>query len=505
MLYNRETTQGLFCYTDNCIYNKLLTFRVLIEMILAMRCRSFLLFLCLFSFFLNSCFKDNDDELIPSTTNDINDFIWRGMNIYYLYKSRVPDLANDRFSRNRDYQEFISSFETPEAFFDALTAEVDEFSFLVDDYIALERAFDGITKNNGMEYGLRLFPDGDQKVFGYVRYILPDTDAAQKGVTRGALFTRINGIQLTRSNFRDLLGLDTYTVGFAEFNGTTLVDTEENTELSKTEYTENPVFITKVITSGSKKIGYLMYNSFNDTFEPQLNAAFAELQSEGITDLVLDLRYNGGGNVETAKDLASMITGQFNGDIFSTEEWNERLQQEIKDDNPERLINRFDGEIGNGDGINSLKLTQLYVITTGSSASASELVINGLDPYINVVKVGDTTRGKFQASITLYDSDNFRRQRADPGHTYAMQPLVLKSLNSVGVTNYFDGFSPDVLQEEDVFTLGQLGEENEPLLQAAIQEITGQKSLLPTPAKQTNSVGESDMFELNYQRMFTQL
>ena len=98
-------------------------------------------------------------------------------------------------------------------------------------------------------------------------------------------------------------------------------------------------------------------------------------------------------------------------------------------------------------------------------------MINSLNPYIDVVQVGDDTAGKFQASVTLYDSPDFRRNGANPAHRYAMQPLVLKSLNSVGNTDYFDGLLPDIAQAEDFENLGILGDENEPLLALCLEDI----------------------------------
>lgn len=90
------------------------------------------------------------------------------------------------------------------------------------------------------------------------------------------------------------------------------------------------------------------------------------------------------------------------------------------------------------------------------------MVINGLDPYIKVVQIGETTTGKFQASVTLYDSPNFGRTAANTAHTYAIQPLVLKSVNSVGVSDYILGLDPDYLISEDFENLGQLGDPEEP-------------------------------------------
>ena len=89
---------------------------------------------------LTSCFKDQDDEIIPSSVSEINDFIYRGLNFFYLYKANTPELADDYFETEALYQNFLQSYFTPEACFDYLKApnEIDRFSLLVDDYIELE-------------------------------------------------------------------------------------------------------------------------------------------------------------------------------------------------------------------------------------------------------------------------------------------------------------------------------------------------------------------------------
>ena len=121
-----------------------------------------------------------------------------------------------------------------------------------------------------------------------------------------------------------------------------------------------------------------------------------------------------------------MITGQFYNQVFANEEWNTDRQAEYA--SPKL----FDNQIFTGEAINSLNLTKAYVLTTKRSASASELVINGLNPYIDMTQVGDTTTGKYQASFLLYDAPapNFSKSQANPGHTYAM--LALEVLNTNG-------------------------------------------------------------------------
>ena len=443
---------------------------------------------------LSSCFEDNDDNGISSS--DINDFVWKGMNAFYLYKDEIPDLANDRFANNEDYRSYLSSFPAPELLFESLIyqrASIDRFSVIVDDYIALEQLFNGTTVSNGMEFGLFRFNASDSQVYGYVRYVLPNTSAEAQNVKRGDLFYGIDGTPLTIDNYRSLLSSsNNYSIDLAEYNnnGTSTIEddtvtpTNTSIELSKQAYSENPIYMHSVLNVGNDKVGYLMYNAFTGTnqFDSELNAVFGEFKAAGVTELVLDLRYNGGGSVNTAIWLSSMITGQFTGDLLVREEWNSDIQAEFLATNPEQLLNPFVDEMrktnNNGDvvfqeNINHLNLNKVYVLTTGSTASASELVINGLNPYIDVVQIGTTTTGKYQASTTIYDAPNFRKSEANPNHTYAMQPLILKSINSVGFTDFNDGLAPQIAIGENFNNLGVLGNVDEPLLAVALAEIEG--------------------------------
>jgi C-terminal processing protease CtpA/Prc len=214
-----------------------------------------------------------------------------------------------------------------------------------------------------------------------------------------------------------------------------------------------------------------MYNGFFSNFEPQLNQAFSELKAANVTHLVLDLRYNSGGSVDTATRLASMITGQFNGQVFARQVWNQKVMTFFNQENPELLINRFTNRIGNGSNINSLNLNKVYILSTGSTASASELIINSLKPYIDVVQIGTTTVGKNDGSITLYDSPTFGRDNRNPNHRYAMQPLVLKIADRNGNGEYQEGIDPKIVQSENPANLGVLGDQNEPYLNTAINDI----------------------------------
>lgn len=449
--------------------------------------RKFFIPLLAISLLFVSCFEDMDDNFKQASKLDIQNFIYRGLNYYYLYKADKPVLANDAFQNQSDLDSFLDKYQSPEELFDFLKSPQDRFSNLYSDFSVIEDALNGIFLSNGMEFGLVYYPDGSNNVFGYVRYVLPNTDAEKKGVKRGDLFTTIDGQQITATNFSDLLAPNSYSLGRATYNGINFTLTGENIILNKTEYNENPVYKVKTLDVNGEKIGYLAYNSFTRSYDEQLNAAFAQLKGEGITNLVLDLRYNGGGSVETATDLASMITGQFTGQIFYKEFWNEDRQAANAKDG------LFDSSISNGTSINSLNLSNVYILTTKRTASASELVINGLNPYINTIQVGDTTTGKFQASFILYDAPapDFSRSNATSTHRYAMLPLVFKTANASGKTDFIDGLFPQIALKENYFNLGELGDINEPLLAAAISEISGRSIPLKKEFKVLKEISDS--------------
>jgi len=457
-------------------------------------------------FLFTSCEKTKTYGIDATVNDEINYFIWKGLNTFYLWQKEVPDLADDRFANFTDLYFYFRGYSSPEDVFESLLNKpADRFSWIVEDYVALENSFQGINVSNGMEFGLVQYTNGSDNVFGYVRYVIANSDADTKGVSRGMIFNSINGSQLTLTNYKNLLFTDdiSYTIGFADYNDGAPNANNNDISLLKKELQENPVAITKVFTEGANKIGYLMYNQFARNYDGQLNAAFSNLKSEGITDLIIDLRYNGGGSVSSATYLGSMVTGQFNGDLYSQEVWNDKVRNALP---AERFLNNFTDEIKNTDSngnvilqesINSLGLDNVYFITTYSTASASELVINSLSSHIDVKLVGKTTRGKQVGSITLYDSDNLQRtgDNLNTNHTYAMQPLVLEISNKDNI-NYPNGIIPGntlpgIELGEDYNNLGVLGERTDPLLDRTLIYITtGSK----TSNKKVNSFDFNEVF-----------
>ena len=427
-----------------------------------------------------SCFEDNDDN--GALASEINDFVWKGMNASYLYKQEISDLDNNRFNDSEEYASYLNSYNSPENLFESLIYErdnIDKFSLIVDNYIELEQYLSGVSLSNGLNFGLVYLPNSTNEIFGYVRYVNNGSEADLANIKRGDIFRSIDDIPLSIDNYSDLLSQEVYTVNFANYFNNNTEDVSDDTielndiniELQKVPLIKNPVHHYSTLNYSGGKIGYLMYNQFVSNYDDYLKTIFSEFKSNSVDELILDLRYNPGGSINSAIVLASLITGQFENEIFNTEQWNNDIQNYWLNNNPEYLINRFMSFQS------SLNLSRVFILTTRSSASASELIINCLKPYINVIQIGTTTYGKYQASVTLYDSENFSNQNVNRSHNYALQPLVLKTLNANGVTDYYNGISPDYEYEERAFDMGQVGNINEPMLNFTFGIIDSRISL----------------------------
>lgn len=472
-------------------------------------------------FVILSCGK-SDDLVIPRTVDaeanagvDVQDFMWKAMNYWYFWYEEVPDLADDRFpiseEGSADYTAFLKSEEDPADFFtNKLRFTEDRFSFFSDDYTTLTNSLAGISKSNGLEFSLFVF-SGSDDIYGSVRYIVAGSDAATKNIARGDLFTGVNGQTLNRDNYRDLLfgDSDTYTLNMADVEGDQIVPNGQEVTLTKEEnLAENPILIDKIFEVSGKKIGYLMYNGFTNEYDEQLNEVFGRFVSGGVTDLVLDLRYNPGGSVRTSVFLSSMIYGTNTKDVFSKAIYNSKYQSILARENTDTR-RFFADKTTNGTAINSLNLSKVYVLTTTGTASASELVINSLEPYVDVVQIGQKTRGKNEFSVTLVDDrgnryiyNQERRNQIKQGNNWAIQPLIGRNENATGFSDYTEGLIPEIELEEDLANMGILGDQNEPLLAKAIEQITGSGKRNFTVKMPANAMTDSKMFTATKDNMY---
>ncbi len=420
-------------------------------------------------FIFSSCSSDDDGitKPDPKSPTYVNDWIYEQMGMYYLWNETLP--ANPDKSLN------------PDKFFDTLLNKSDRFSWIQDNYLDLMSSLSGVSSGDiGFEYVGYLISEGSDLVVGQIAYVKPNTPAQSAGLKRGDLFTKVDGVALTTTNWRALLSGQNSTAQI------TFVDSEFVNQTNKTigkisKYAENPVYMDSTYTVGNKKIGYLVYNFFaNDNgsgdrqYDLQLNKVFAGFKSKGITDLVLDLRYNSGGSMLSGVILSSLIVPDLSTDkVFSSVQFNSLYQAAyVKKYGAGSLTDKFMDKIE----VNKTKqeklnnpgtIKSLYVLTSGWTASASEMLINGLKPYMNVYLIGTTTVGKNVGSYTIYDEENSSTNK------WGMQPIVLKYFNSNGTSDFEKGFIPDEELNDNNIHKSALGDLQEVMLQTAIQKITG--------------------------------
>jgi C-terminal processing protease CtpA/Prc len=221
--------------------------------------------------------------------------------------------------------------------------------------------------------------------------------------------------------------------------------------------------------TGTKRIGYLVFNFFAEDdgdkskkYVKELNEAFGQFKRKNVSELILDLRYNSGGALSMATYLASMISNRKTDDVFQQYRFNDNITKTGQYDNKSYFVNKIDG--GNI-AINKLGLNRLYVLTSKRTASASEAVINGLKPYMDVILIGDTTVGKNVGSISITAENEIN-------NSWGMQPIVLELSNKDSFSNYSNGFIPDIYFNEFDYMLAPLGDiEHDPLLFFALNDI----------------------------------
>lgn len=460
-----------------------------------------------FAFFLTACNKDENPtptpQPDPSVTvelkNPINDFTWKAMNFWYNWQKNVSNLDDRKDEDQNDYHNFLNSYDTPQSLFESLLYQkgtIDRFSWFIEDYVVQQQAFQGITKSFGARY--QLVAIEDDMVVIYVRYVSPNSPADRAGIKRGDIINAIDGIVMTRSNYRTAtakLSNESVTFSLVENDGRTK---KEDKTITSEVVSDNPVYLTKVFEGvGGRRVGYLVYNGFRSSYNDELNAAFGELKAAGINELILDFRINGGGSVRTCSYLASMISASAGTDAFAELRFNSKNSNRSSKYYFENTAFIYDSE-GKNTGVEIINrlsgLNRVYVLTSSSTASASEMIINGLRPFMTVKTVGTTTYGKNVGSNTLYDSpkssyihpkyirDGDPEKQAilnefnNKPHKNAMQPITFQIYNKLGQSDYAQGFNPDIeVVESDYWNLIlPFGDENEVVLKAALNDIKGQ-------------------------------
>ncbi len=415
---------------------------------------------------LSGC-KD-DDKSGPSPFNpngEVNEWIYDNMDLYYLWTSQMPG--------NPDYT------QEPEDFFDDLLSSEDRFSIIVPDYDELINSLGGISDEAGYEFVLFRESSANENVIALVLYIKKGTTgpvpAEEAGLMRGDVITQVNGTTMTLNNYQQLLGQmsSNHEVTYRRFSTESNSFEDQGTlSLSVRQVAENPNFISEVMEIDGQKVGYFMYTFFspgpgsNAEYDNEMDQIFADFKSQGINQFILDLRYNSGGAVSSARNLASLIAPNVTSeDILYENVWNDELQAYIESlsNGDDILRGKFADKADNIGA--SLSSQTVYVLVGSRTASASELMINGLIPYMNVVIIGEETVGKNVGSIPIEDEEN-------PENEYGILPIVFRTYNSAGDSEYANGFNPtpdNLVEEFGELPLEPLGTTDDPLVARALE------------------------------------
>ncbi|UKT64535.1 S41 family peptidase [Pedobacter mucosus] len=341
-----------------------------------------------------------------------------------------------------------------------------------------------------------------------VKYVYENSPAATQGLTRGCRITSVNGRTNLTYNTTNIAYLNDAIFGsnasvsltFTDLNGVS-----KSVVVTSGTYTENPIFFTKVYTVGTKKVGYIVFNSFTNNVSTALSSIFAGFATQGVTELIVDLRYNGGGFVSTATQLINLSApASQTGNTMFTYYYNSYLQglnsaqrkasvlthQPLLDDagKVQAFTSGVNGKyatyadldytVSSSDNIEkfaksgSLNLSRIYFIVTGSTASASELTINSLRPVMDVKLIGETTYGKPVGFFPI---------RIDKVDMYIPE---FETKNQAGVGGYYSGLTVDKEAFEDLSKVW--GDETETLLSYAL--LYSKNGNFVTPAAKTGSL-----------------
>lgn len=394
----------------------------------------------------------------------------------YLWFEELLDLDPAKYATPQDYFQQLKTTKRT-----ASGALKDNFHFQIPTEEA-EASDEGISYGYGMEY--KVYSTVPPRNF-MVAYVEPGSPAALAGVARGAKILEIDSYSLVSETSQAGLnvlneGLFPGTLGAA--HNFVILDagtTETRTvSLQSVEVDSSPVLVTKVLETDTGKVGYLAFNSHIAKAEAQWIKAIQNFQQEEISDLVLDLRYNGGGLLFLAAQIGYMLAGDnVAGKVFYEQVWNSKLPRE----QPWPFFDFGQFSDYKELPLPTLNLSRVYILSSNGTCSASEAIINGLrGADIEVYLIGDTTCGKPYGFVP----------EPNCGTTY--YTIQFKGANAKGFGEYSDGFIPSSQPNNETRVKGcrvqddlthQLGDASEAMLATALQFRATGSCTLPATAR----------------------
>ena len=388
--------------------------------------------ICILCGLLLACNDNRSDSLIEGDSGfcsvpEQNRFVHELLqDVYLWYQDVLPQI--NYFSFSSPLQTLVS-----------LRSKQDRFS-TVTNAAAFESLFN---EGQYLGYGFSVMTEADGSA--RLRCVYDDSPAGRAGLQRGDEILTVNN-QSAQSISLAFAWTSIFGPDQEGYPVSMLVRKKDGSvsdvQMLKTLVNINTVLHTSLIPDGNEQIGYLVYNSFLTTSNAELADAFATLNAAGVNRLILDMRYNGGGSVAVANTLASYLyTNSSSIQLFARLQNNDKYRSRDSFYLFRSLLNQLD-------------LQQLVVITTAATCSASEMIINGLKPYLNVMTVGSTTCGK---PVGMN------------GYRYCDQlllPVSFAVYNSNNEGDYFNGIEARCPAQDEV--TAAFGDEQEAMLSAAL-------------------------------------
>ncbi|MDR2231863.1 MAG: hypothetical protein LBE56_01925 [Tannerella sp.] len=432
----------------------------------------FRLMLAFLGIWFVSCTKDAvepPDEAQPDEIRlKVNKFVYAYMQERYLWTSSIDwsQLDPDNDSDPIDFFEKMRYRPT------------DKWSLLSDKGEKVLNQVNGIVTSYGYELTW-ITLQGYNTMFAIVLYVFPNSPAERAGFKRGDFIVSLNSSvpNITEDNYRDLYDAPSISVGKANIAADGSLEINPNlVNMTAITLYQDPVFKDTLIVKDNHRIGYLLYTDYIFDSEQRLVEVLSGFKERGVTDVVLDLRYNRGGFAETATKLSSMLAPAAvvqRKDIFLIHKWNDdymKYYASINYDPNEYFIDSL--------SVN-MNLSRLYVLTLPSTTSASEGTMIGLAPYMDVIQIGEETAGKYYGGLlntALSFDEKINGWLPDASiENWILYMLVYRYADRTGDTSFSSGLVPDFYVEEDYGrTLPPIGDERDPLLGKAIELITGQ-------------------------------
>ena len=430
---------------------------------------------------------------------EVNKWIYEYMAERYLWNEQIPQLQLDY---TLDYQKFLDQMLNRIAAFDNVNAEDGHWSegkrqywyTNIDSSAPVSRAAGDTNTDSGLLIMGAQIDTNDGRELGFaVLWCTPGSPADQEGIKRGQFIRKVNDIAITMDNYQELgsrvingnCTLDVYDIVFSA-NGIATITPVTNVFIGKWSYKDPSIYTSRILTvKGDKKVAYLNYMGFYMDFDADLIDTFRQFKEAGVDELILDLRYNSGGHVLSSTLLGTLIAGSAHqGEIYVRTTYNS--DRTAKGEVGDYRIG--DAAVPEGTGTyelipqgltQSLGLTKVYVIATETTASASELVINGLRGLgIEVNLIGTTTNGKnVGMEGTRYTYRNY---------DFYFYPITFYCQNAKGFNAYSEGFKPDVEFDDTYYFPCDFGTERDPYTNLALQWIIdGSKPSVTTNSRST--------------------